>query len=288
MDLFSYFLLLIMAVLSGALLGAGAGTLIARFYGYAVNDLMQVPAGGYLRIERDAMRWINLSAQLFTFLFPALVFRVLDEKRTAATIIADQRFFWFLILAAFWLSGAFPLVEWLYRQNLLLPLPESLLSMDKASMESLRALLVMDNISELVLNLVVLAAIPALCEEWLFRGVLQQKLEGILPVPWVAVWLSAALFSAIHLQFAGFIPRFFLGALLGYLFYFSRNIWVAIWAHFLFNGSQLIARYWGISDVGTEEKIPNPASGWVIASAVLTLIIFGISRMLATTRSNQV
>jgi membrane protease YdiL (CAAX protease family) len=56
-----------------------------------------------------------------------------------------------------------------------------------------------------------MAAIPALCEEWLFRGVIQKKLVTTLPKPWMGIVLTAIIFSAIHFQFAGFIPRMFLG-----------------------------------------------------------------------------
>ena len=98
------------------------------------------------------------------------------------------------------------------------------------------------NINELFLGLIIIALIPALGEEFLFRGLLQRNFQSFMN-PHIAVWLSAILFSAFHLQFFGFIPRMLLGALFGYLYLWSGNLWVAIIAHFVNNAFTLIMRY---------------------------------------------
>jgi membrane protease YdiL (CAAX protease family) len=172
--------------------------------------------------------------------------------------------------------GSFPLVEWLYRQNLLLPLPESLLALERGANETLTALLKMEDGFEFVQNVIVMAAIPALCEEWLFRGVIQKKLVTTLPKPWMGIVLTAIIFSAIHFQFAGFIPRMFLGILLGYLYFFSGNIWIAIWGHFVFNGVQVLSKFLNIQseEVLPDNLVPNPDVIWVFISALLTTGVF--------------
>jgi membrane protease YdiL (CAAX protease family) len=83
---------------------------------------------------------------------------------------------------------------------------------------------------------VVVAIIPAVGEEFLFRGLIQKYMTGIVNNPHVAIWLTAIFFSAFHMQFFGFVPRMILGAFFGYLYYFSGNIWYAIGAHFVNNG----------------------------------------------------
>ncbi|MEO0332938.1 MAG: CPBP family intramembrane glutamic endopeptidase, partial [Bacteroidota bacterium] len=78
-----------------------------------------------------------------------------------------------------------------------------------------------DSIAGLLIGLVVIAVLPAVGEELLFRGLVQPKMQQLFENAHVAIWLSAICFSAIHLQFYGFFPRLLLGALFGYLFYWS-------------------------------------------------------------------
>jgi len=87
----------------------------------------------------------------------------------------------------------------------------------------------------LVLDTLVIAIVPAIAEEFFFRGVLQQILHKMLRNIHVAIILTAFVFSLVHFQFLTFLPRFYLGIVLGYLFYWSRNIWVSITAHFINN-----------------------------------------------------
>ncbi|MEO1653861.1 MAG: CPBP family intramembrane glutamic endopeptidase, partial [Bacteroidota bacterium] len=95
---------------------------------------------------------------------------------------------------------------------------------------------------EALIALLVMAILPGIGEELLFRGLIQRNFQAFLN-PHVAIWLSAIIFSAIHLQFLGFIPRALLGALFGYLYYWSGNIWLAILAHFVNNAFTLLMVY---------------------------------------------
>ena len=108
---------------------------------------------------------------------------------------------------------------------------------------ALKGLLVYDNSIELIFNILVIALVPALGEEMIFRGWIQRQLMRIINRPHVAIWASAAIFSAIHFQFLGFLPRLLLGVLLGYLYFWTGSLWVSIFAHFLNNGLQVIAQY---------------------------------------------
>ena len=122
-------------------------------------------------------------------------------------------------------------------------------------------------------GVVVIAVVPAVGEELIFRGVIQQNLVRWFS-PHVGVWLGAAIFSAIHFQFFGFVPRFVLGLVLGYLYLWSGNILVSMAAHFAQNAFQLLILYltqrglfgWGFDPDATE------ALPWtlVVPSALLT------------------
>jgi membrane protease YdiL (CAAX protease family) len=89
----------------------------------------------------------------------------------------------------------------------------------------------------------VLAIVPALFEEFFFRGCLQQIMIALTKNAFVGIMITAILFSAIHLSFYGFLPRVFLGVLLGYIFYYSKNLWLSIIAHFLNNAFSVTVLY---------------------------------------------
>jgi len=113
-------------------------------------------------------------------------------------------------------------------------------------------------------GVVVIAIVPAVSEELVFRGVIQKNLVRWFS-PHVGVWLGAAIFSAIHFQFFGFVPRFVLGLALGYLYLWSGNILVSMAAHFTQNAFQLLILYltqrgqfgWGF-DPDANEALPWP------------------------------
>jgi hypothetical protein len=120
---------------------------------------------------------------------------------------------------------------------------ESMKLMEENSKTITDAFLKMGNTSDLLFNLFLIAFIPAIGEEMVFRGVLQKKLHSILQSPHLAIFVSSFIFSAIHMQFFGFLPRFILGIILGYLFYYSKNLWMPIIAHFINNALAVLIMY---------------------------------------------
>ncbi|WP_242921425.1 CPBP family intramembrane glutamic endopeptidase [Pontibacter liquoris] len=95
----------------------------------------------------------------------------------------------------------------------------------------------------LLVGLVVIAVIPAIGEELIFRGVLQRQLHRWTGNMHVAVWVAALVFAAIHVQFFGFVPRAILGALFGYLYFWSGRLIVPMIAHFVNNGFTVFLLY---------------------------------------------
>jgi membrane protease YdiL (CAAX protease family) len=89
----------------------------------------------------------------------------------------------------------------------------------------------------------VVALVAAICEEFFFRGVLLQIFKRLFRNIHVAVWISAVIFSAIHFQFYGFVPRVLLGALLGYIFIWTGSIWGAVLAHFVNNAFAVVIHH---------------------------------------------
>ncbi|MCB9334030.1 MAG: CPBP family intramembrane metalloprotease [Lewinellaceae bacterium] len=171
---------------------------------------------------------------------------------------------------------AIPLVLYTYNINQALPLPDALRALEDQTNESIKGLLQMDNVLELLANLLLIALLPALGEELVFRGIVQQQLMRRMR-PWAAILLGAAVFSFIHFQFEGFLPRMLLGVVLGWLYWRSQNIWVPVGAHFVNNAFQVVGQYLYNQDLSTidlEQDIDMP---WM-AAAVSVVLIYGIVR----------
>jgi membrane protease YdiL (CAAX protease family) len=147
----------------------------------------------------------------------------------------------FYLLAVLLLCCAFPLEGWLGILNRRLPLPHSIIQLEKDQDSEVTTLLKATTPFDVVINLLVVAVIPAIFEEMFFRGALQRIMIRLVRSPLAGVVITAFLFSAFHVQFQGFFPRMFLGILLGAVCWYSGSLWPAILAHFFFNGIQIIA-----------------------------------------------
>jgi len=172
-------------------------------------------------------------------------------------------------------------IEW--NQNL--NLPESMAGVEqwmKSTEEGLAKLTEymtsFESTGQFITALLVIAVLPAIGEEIVFRGIIQQELFRSSKNIHLSIWLSAFIFSAFHLQFYGLVPRMLLGALFGYLYYWSGNLTMAMLAHFVNNGFAVIGMYLYQQgkidiDMETTEAAPWPAvlSGFVVTALLLFL-----------------
>lgn len=171
------------------------------------------------------------------------------------------------------MAVSLPLVLFALNINQLVPLPEMLRLAEDQTTDAIRGLLNMEHAGELMANLVIIALLPAIGEELVFRGVVQQQLMRRIANPWVALLLSAAVFSFVHFQFEGFLPRMLLGLILGWLYWRTQNFWVPALAHFFNNALQVVGQYlYGkeVSAVDLEEDIQVP---WFAAVISLFMIL---------------
>ena len=151
-------------------------------------------------------------------------------------------------------------------------LEDTLKAWEETAAAATEQMLNVDTIGGLLFNLVVIALIPAIGEELTFRGVLQQGLTRRIN-PHIAIILSSAIFSFIHFQFYGFLPRMFLGMLLGYLFYTSGSLWTSMLMHFINNGCAVVVFYLnnkGVIDVDVDHFGEAPNVWIIIAGAIVT------------------
>lgn len=186
----------------------------------------------------------------------------------------------FYLLAVLILLFSFPMEGWLGQLNQHIPLTDWMVQMEKEADKQLSTILKANSGWDIFINLLVIAAIPAICEEVCFRGVLQPILIRWFRSPWAGIMVAAIFFSAFHLQFQGFLPRAFLGAVLGAIYWYSDSLWAAILAHFFYNGIQVIALY-AYPKVATE----NPV---VPSFAALISIIIVVGLLSAMRRQSSV
>ncbi|WP_017730264.1 CPBP family intramembrane glutamic endopeptidase [Nafulsella turpanensis] len=133
-----------------------------------------------------------------------------------------------------------------------------------------------DSAWDFIIALLVIAVLPAVGEELLFRGLIQSKLQKALGNPHVAIWLTAFIFGAIHFQFYGLVPRLFLGAIFGYIFYWSGSLLLPIVAHFINNGFSLLMYYLyqqGAVEYDVAETSALPTSS-ILVFLLLGLVAF--------------
>jgi len=191
-----------------------------------------------------------------------------------------------LFLGILLMAVSLPLVLYALNINQQLPLPEIFKMAGAQAEEALKGLLKMDNLAELFANIVLVALLPALGEELVFRGVVQQQLMRRIANPWVAILVSSIVFSAAHFQFDGFLPRMMLGFLLGWLYWRTRNFWVPVAGHFFNNGIQVVGQYLysrELSTVDLEKEIQVP---WEFA-AISAFMVWAVMRLIGRAVKNQ-
>lgn len=163
--------------------------------------------------------------------------------------------------------------------------------MEDAALETTNLILSRKSLSALFLNIIVIAGFAAISEELFFRGALQQFIQEKFKNGHIAVWLTALVFSIIHFQFYGFLPRLFLGAILGYLFIYTKNLYVPIIFHFLNNATVILINFfWG--DAEWYKNIENISITpqfvlLAIFSLVLTIALFWIYNRLISKNNNN-
>jgi len=188
----------------------------------------------------NILKIVQFFSALGTFVTPILLFGyLLDLKFGFKNSIVRQN----ILLAIGVILLITPLVSFLIEVSLAIDFPDWIKKFDRNSEALILAFLKMDNFTDLLANILVMAIIPAIGEELFFRGFIQNTLSGFFKNNHTAIAVTAILFSLIHFDLEGFIPRFFLGAILGYMFFWTKSLWVPIIAHFTNNALAIVISY---------------------------------------------
>lgn len=167
-----------------------------------------------------------------------------------------------------WMSGV---EDWMRRSE------------DQAT-ELTEAFLNVKTIYGLAFNVFMVAFLPAIGEELLFRGVIQKIFSRMTKNTHCGIWISALLFSAMHMQFYGFIPRVLLGAVFGYLLVWSGSMWLPILGHFLNNAIAAIGMFMinnGLMSAEIEEygSTQNSYYATIISLFVVVFVLWQIKKL---------
>jgi membrane protease YdiL (CAAX protease family) len=219
------------------------------------------------------------------FIVPPIVFYLITRRVKPLQNLGFRSVqpFWLLFIGILLMFVSLPITNqlstWNESMHLGLPkLEDWLQNMEKAATEVTERMLHVNTIGGLLYNLLIIALIPAIGEELTFRGVVQQALVKGCKNVHVGIILSAAIFSFIHFQFYGFLPRMFLGILLGYMFYITGSLWTSITMHFVNNGTAVVLYYLnnkGIIDIDPEHFGEMQYSWLTTISFVVTAALIG-------------
>lgn len=252
---------------------------MAQWYGIdlgSMNELLPRDTSGQMRQFFRIVASIN---QLFFFAATSLIFSIyFYQKRWANFLRLDalpQPNY--LIVSLLLLVCSFPIIQLSMWFNQQIPLPDWAITAEENAAAVVGQLLTVDSATEWLSNMLVIAVITAISEELFFRGIIQQKLLAFFKKPHLAIWVGAMIFSAFHGQFEGFIPRMLLGALLGYVYYWSSNLWIPIILHFFNNGLMVTGAY--VAPEALPESVDIDISiGMVAWAAAAGFGIWGIIR----------
>lgn len=211
------------------------------------------------------MRYLLIMQDITLFIVPSIIIMILlrpeNSGRLTEAKVPGITEIGLVIILAFCI---FPITSFTGQINSAIRLPEGLKGLETWITEKEEKA---DNLIEMIiasrtfwsmmLNLATIAIMPAIGEELIFRGVFQKILGRLFRSDHIAIWVTAIIFSAIHFQFYGFIPRLILGLVFGYLFLWSGTLWLPVIAHFVNNAFPVILAYiQGVETMSSPVDLP--------------------------------
>lgn len=230
------------------------------------------------------LKYFQVVQSIGVFIIPPFILGWLFHGEILEYLSLNKTINFISVLLVFVLSfAASPFINFIGELNSNMHLPEWLSGVEnwmknaeEQAAELTEVFLKVETTGGLLFNIFMIAFLPAIGEELLFRGVIQRIFTNWTRNYHWGIWISAVLFSALHLQFYGFIPRMFLGVLFGYLLVWSGSMWLPITAHFINNGVAVVAMY--LIDKGllsnNIEEIGTTSDSYYIA--VLSLLLIAV------------
>ena len=274
----------------------------------AMSVLTAIAMGAWMIIwggsqSTESLKWLQFMQTTATFLLPPILCAWLwdEEHKPFRWLRMDVPVQWQnILLAIVIMICAVPGINLLADLNSRVELPKSLefieqilKSQEEAAAALTERFLQADNIGGLLLNIGLMALLPAFSEELSFRGTLQQIIskdqngkEQSTKIH-LAIWITAFIFSAIHMQFYGFVPRMLLGAMFGYVFVWSGSLWVPITMHFVNNGLAVLVYYLMGESENTKNIADTLGAGDTWYLGVFSILITSLGLLIFYRRTHK-
>jgi len=264
--------LLIISVLAAMLVTGPAG-------------IMNIFAGSGLQNAEGIalLKYFQVVQSIGIFVFPPVIVGWLFSGNIAKYLQLDRRINFPLVLITVAVILVInPFIAFVGQINNDMSLPGFLSDLEEwmRRMEDQAAGLIdrfmeVETIGGLLFNLFMIAVIPAVGEEFLFRGVIQKIFTGMTRNYHWGIWISAFFFSALHMQFYGFVPRMLLGGLFGYMLVYSGSLWLPVISHFVNNAMGVLIIYFENKGNGGLEKAfaLGEEISYMIPIALISLIL---------------
>ena len=270
--------------------------------------LLSIPAMGSIAlfpqpVTTEALKWVQLIQTAALFLLPPFLMAFLWTKQPLEWLKLKSETRGYGLWAIFLMLIALPAINLVgyFNQQMSLPaflepLEQWMKTAEENAAHLTEQFLSVTTFDGLIINILLMALLPAVAEELTFRGVLQNLFEVKDETlkkkgnrVHIAIWCSAILFSAIHMQFYGFLPRMLMGALFGYALVWTGSLWIPILMHFTNNAMAVILYFLAIRSGWDMDKVDTIGTNdtlWLgVVSLVLTIIgIYAFRR--STTMSN--
>ena len=288
-----FFIFLALAFFSVFSIGIFGTLLLSFLSGIPIDQLSSL---GSLKTNPSQLgtviRVLQLVQFVGLFLIPSLLaarmFSVAPARQYLNLSKPFHPGFWLVGVSALFFS--IPLVQWLGELNQAVEFPPAIAEWMRAkeneASDTVKALLGLHTTKDLLLNIIFVAGLAGIGEELLFRGVLQRLFQRQFGSVWPAILLSAFLFSAMHMQFYGFLPRFVLGIVLGALYWYSGSLLTAMLAHFAYD-ALLIVLVYQKPTLLQEEPIVDMQTLMVTGLVSALIVTLHIHWMLRHTRANE-
>ena len=223
--------------------------IIAGLIVSTITSVVVTLAGSGLT-ELSILRISQISSQILTFILPPIAYAFLTKENPVVALGFNRLKIHWLLLGLCMIYAIMPLNSVFAEWNANIKLPESMSTLEEImknlqekATEIMEKMVNVDNIGGLIINLIMIAGLAAFGEELLFRSIIQTSLIKICRNAHIGIILASIIFSFIHFEFYGFLPRLVLGLLLGYMFYYSKNIWIPMAMHFANNGTIVFLYY---------------------------------------------
>lgn len=253
------------------------------FFSTDASSMLSIPGADAGIREISILKYVQASQHIALFVLPVIIITFLMRKGNISFLKTDRMPGYPQVIMVILLAiTILPLTTYTGILNSRMDLPgwlsgvEEWMKMKEDTAGDLTGLLIQSSgAGGLIINIIVLAALPALGEEMLFRGVLQQILSRVFRSGYAGIWITAIIFSTIHLQFYGFLPRLILGLIFGYTFFWSGNLWIAVLAHFINNAIPVfISSFMGWKELG--DKASELTEKQALLPLVPVIVSFGI------------